>query len=242
MGFKLGSARKGSSSRLNAQANVALIVSSAIQPPPALGSALGGGYFVGQISTTGSGIADYNLVIAPKSSGQSGSQLVYKNALTATAGATSQVDGAANTADIVADGNSTVYPAAHYCNDLVIGGFSDWYLPAFNELEICYYNMKPDTNSNNTSYGTNPNSIPARESNYTAGNPARTTLTDWQFNQYPGPVGAECFVYNGSFYWASTKGTSNANASAQRFQTGTQYANTYKTNGGYVRGMRKVAV
>jgi hypothetical protein len=158
-------------------------------------------------------------------------------------GATSNVNGAQNTADLVADGNSTVYPAAHYCNDLVIGGFTDWYLPAWNELEICYYNMKPDTNSNNTSWGANTNAVPARASNYTAGDPARTPLTDWQFNQYPGPVGAECFVYNGTFYWSSTCSTgTNTSAKAQRFQTGTQYNFTYKTNGGYVRGMRKVAV
>jgi hypothetical protein len=240
MGFKLGSARKGSSSRLNAQANVALIVSGAIQPPPALGSALGGGYFGGQISTTGSGVANYNLIIGPKSSAQGASTVVYKNANTATPDAASDVDGAQNTAAIVAHGNSTVYPAAHYCNDLTVGGFSDWYLPALNELEILYYNFKPDSTNNTTSYGINANSVPPRASNYTTGIPARITLTDWQFNQYPGPVGVECFLYNAGAYWSSTT-AGNLGAKSIRFQQGTQYQG-YKTNASYTRAIRKVPV
>jgi hypothetical protein len=37
---------------------------------PDIGAAYQGGFFAGQISTAGNGIADYNLVIAPKSSGR----------------------------------------------------------------------------------------------------------------------------------------------------------------------------
>jgi hypothetical protein len=37
---------------------------------PAIGAAYEGGFFAGQISTAGTGVADYNLVIAPKSSGE----------------------------------------------------------------------------------------------------------------------------------------------------------------------------
>ena len=33
-----------------------------------------GGFFAGQISTAGNGVADYNLVIAPKSSGENSSK------------------------------------------------------------------------------------------------------------------------------------------------------------------------
>ncbi len=117
--------------------------------PPAIGSALGGGFFAGQISTAGNGIADYNLIVAPVASGES--TLKYKNANTAVPGADSVIDGPQNTADMVADGNATVYPAAHFCNNASIGGFTDWYMPAKNELEICYYNLKPTTAANNTS-------------------------------------------------------------------------------------------
>jgi hypothetical protein len=44
---------------------------------------------------------------------------------------------------MVADGSATVYPSAHFCNNLTVGGFTDWYMPAKNELEVCYYNLKP---------------------------------------------------------------------------------------------------
>jgi hypothetical protein len=84
-------------------------------PPtlPAIGSAFGGGYFAGQISTAGNGVADYNLVVGPVASAESSSKQ-WKNAQTATTGADSVINGPQNMADMVADGNSTVYPAAHF--------------------------------------------------------------------------------------------------------------------------------
>jgi hypothetical protein len=97
-----------------------------------IGQAFEGGFFAGQIGV--SGTATHNLVVAPLSSGQTTN--VWKNANTTTPGADSDIDGPQNTADMVADGNSTVYPCAHFCNDAVIGGFSDWYMPAKNELEV----------------------------------------------------------------------------------------------------------
>ena len=195
-----------------------------------IGSAFGGGFFAGQISTAGNGIADYNLVVGPLASAQSG--LSWKNANTATAGADSVIDGTQNTADMVADGNSTVYPAAHFCNNLVIGGFSDWYMPAKNELEVCYYNLKPTTTSNNTSSGINANAVPARASNYTSGTPAQTSSADFK------DTGAEDF--NSATYWSSTENSASY-ASVQNFNNGAQF--TYFKNGTYrVRAIRRVAV
>ena len=49
--------------------------------------------------------------------------------------------------------NNASHPAAQFCEGLTIGGFSDWYMPARNELEICYYNLKPTTQNNNTGGG-----------------------------------------------------------------------------------------
>tara|TARA_R110002126_G_scaffold34819_2_gene107547 strand:- start:1233 stop:1916 length:684 start_codon:yes stop_codon:yes gene_type:complete len=203
-------------------------------PLPAIGSAYGGGFFAGQISTAGNGIADYNLVIGPVSSAQSGI-VKWKNANTATAGADSDINGPQNTADMVADGNSTVYPAAHFCNDLVIGGFSDWYMPAKNELEVCYYNLKPTTTANLTASGINPNAVPARASNYTSGDPAQTSATDFK------DTGTEDFVAD--YYWCSTEFTAT-NARLQYFLDGLQGHGT--KDGVYapsrVRGVRRVAV
>ena len=199
---------------------------------PVVGSAFGGGFFAGQISTAGNGIADYNLVVGPAASAQT-STIQYKNANTATPGTNSLIDGPQLTADAVADGNATVYPAAHFCNDLVIGGFSDWYLPAQNELEVCYYNLKPTTQSNNTTYGINVNAVPARASNYTTGNPAQTTATDFR------STGAEDFLLTNR-YWSSTKiGTTSVRA--QYFTDG--YGGEYgKVNTFNLRAIRRVAV
>jgi hypothetical protein len=200
-------------------------------PPPVIGQAYGGGFFAGQISTAGNGVADYNLVIGPVASAESASKL-WKNASTTTAGADSDIDGPQNTADIVADGNATVYPAGHFCNDLVIGGFSDWYLPAKNELEVCYYNLKPTTTVNNTSSGTNTNAVPSRGSNYTSGTPAQTSVTDFK------DTGAEDFA--GNAYWTSTENFFTT-AVLQTFYDGRQYSGT-KTVSYRVRAVRRVAV
>lgn len=198
--------------------------------PPAIGSAFGGGFFAGQISTTANGVATHNLVIGPLSSGQT--QLAWKNANTATSGADSNINGPQNTADMVADGNSNVYPCAHFCNDASIGGFSDWYMPAKNELEVCYFNLKPTTNSNNTNSGINPNAVPARASNYTAGNPAQTSAAAFQSG------GAEPFA--ATFYWSSTE-FSATGARFQDFFNGYQTSNN-KFDSYRVRAVRRVAV
>jgi len=208
-----------------------MVARTLVAPVPVIGSAFGGGFFAGQISTAGNGIADYNLVIGPAASADT--LKIWKNANSDTVGADSDFDGAANTANIVADGNSTVYPAAHFCNDLVIGGFSDWYMPSKNELEICYFNLKPTTTSNNTSRGTNANAVPARASNYTAGTPAQTSATDFQ------STGAEDFALD--YYWTSTQSAASK-AWLQTFNDGGQDPDTPKNNTFHVRAIRKVAV
>ena len=196
-----------------------------------IGAAFGGGFFAGQISTAGNGIADYNLVIGPVASAQNAS-IKWKNANTTTTGADSVINGIQNTADMVADGNATVYPAAHFCNDLVTGGFSDWYMPAENELEVCYYNLKPTTENNDTSTGINANAVPARASNYTSGTPAQTSATDFK------STGAEDFATVN--YWVSTE-TGIKYGGCKNFNTGA-FPIQYKNNNLSVRAIRRVAV
>ena len=114
-----------------------------------------------------------------------------------------------------------------------IGGFNDWYLPAKNELEILYYNLKPDTTANVTSSGINPNSVPARASNYTAGSPAQTTNTLFQSG------GTQAFsTANG--YWSSTEySSSTTSAWRQSFNDGLQNFDGTKSNTGYARAVRR---
>jgi len=194
---------------------------------PAIGSALGGGYFAGQISTAGNGIADYNLVVGPAASAQIGSKQ-WKTANTTTAGTTSVIDGPTNSTNM----NNASHPAAQFCEGLTIGGFSDWYMPAKNELEVCYFNLKPTTTSNSTSSGINANAVPARASNYTTGTPAQTSATAFK------DTGAETFL--NADYWSSTENSATTSW-YQALNNGQQSSNN-KTNSIYVRAIRRVAV
>jgi hypothetical protein len=197
--------------------------------PTVIGEAFGGGFYAGQIGV--SSVATHYLIVGPIASAQT--NLAYKNANTATTGADSNIDGPQNTADMVADGSSTVYPAAHFCNDLSTGGQTDWYMPAKNELEICYFNLKPTTTSNNTSSGINSNAIPARASNYTSGAPAQTSAA-----AFVTATGAEAFVAGN--YFSSTE-FSATQAFIQHFNFGYQYGYN-KAFSTRVRAIRRIAV
>ena len=208
-------------------------ITTPIAPPGVIGSAYQGGFYAGQIGV--SGVATHYIVVGPLASAQNTS-IKYKDANTAVAGADSVIDGPQNTADMVADGNATVYPAAHFCNDLVIGGYSDWYMPAKNELEICYFNLKPTTTNNNTGSGINPNAVPARASNYPMfGPPTQTAGVGFA------GAGAEAFSAGATYYWSSSE-FSAVIAWAQTFLDGTQDNGSGKTNNLRVRAIRRVPV
>jgi hypothetical protein len=123
-------------------------------------------------------------------------------------------------------------PAADFCTGLTIGGYSDWYLPARFELDIAYYNLKPTTASNSTSWGINDCSVPKRTVNNTAGDPAQTSVSAFQ------STGAEPFVT--AFHWSSTE-VSATGARDLRFTDGAQSSFT-KTNVQNVRAFRKLAL
>jgi hypothetical protein len=106
-------------------------------------------------------------------------------------------------------------------------------MPAKNELEVCYFNLKPTTTSNDTGSGTNTNAVPSRGSNYTAGTPAQTAATDFQTGN------TEAFA--ASVYWSSTE-TFASFAFDQAFNTGGQDNFGNKSSSFYVRAVRRVAV
>jgi hypothetical protein len=194
-------------------------------PPLVIGQAYGGGYYAGQIGV--SGVATHNLVVGPVSSAQN-SSIQWKTANTTTAGTSSVIDGPANSAAM----NNASHPAAQFCEGLTIGGFSDWYMPAKNELDVCYFNLKPSTASNNTSSGINTNAVPSRSDNYTAGTPAQTSAADFQTG------GPEAFAV--ARYWASTQ-FSAGYGWKQFFQSGLQNDGT-KTYLYSVRAVRRISV
>ena len=191
-----------------------------------IGQAYEGGFFAGQISTAGNSIADYNIVVGPVASAQS--NLQFKTANTG-GDPSSDIDGPANSAAM----NNAAHPAAQFCEGLTIGGFTDWYMPAKNELDVCYYGLKPGTEDNNASVGTNANSVPRRNSNYTTtGAPLQTSATNFRTG------GAE--AYSSNQYWTSTS-ASSVYAYRQIFYAGSG-GYSYKTNSKNTRAIRRVAV
>jgi hypothetical protein len=206
--------------------------------PNNVGLPVEGGYFAGLISHTANGVATHALIVAPRATGASGPGYTlttgyqWKTSNTTTLGTTSSFNGAANTAAMVTAGIAS-HPAAQFCVNLSIGGYTDWYLPARYELDIAYYNLKPTTASNNTSWGINDYSVPKRTANNTAGNPAQTSVTAFK------NTGAEPFV--DSSHWSSTE-VSSVYAWELFFGNGFQTSTFTKGSEFRVRAFRRIAL
>ena len=204
--------------------------------PAVIGEPFGGGYFAGFISHTADGNPTHALIVAPRLEGATGTgytlttMLAWKTANTTTAGTTSDFDGSANTAAMVTAGIAD-HPAANFCKNLSIGGFTDWYLPARYELDIAYFNLKPSTDANSTSWGTNIYAVPQRNINWTTTYPAQTALT--AFN-----TTAEAFVADK--HWSSSE-FNTSNGWFVNFDFGNQ-SNLCKTTGTRVRAFRRIAL
>jgi len=167
---------------------------------PAIGVPYGGGFVAGYISVAGNGVADHMLIVSPKASGET--LLAWDTVGGATTGFTSLIDGPTNSAGLAALGAR--YAAATFCEGLTINGYSDWYLPASNELEVAYYNLKNVTQANyigGGNKGNNANAVPPWEpvsTTYTAARPAQTTVDAFKVG------GVEAFA-DGSYFWSSSE-------------------------------------
>jgi hypothetical protein len=205
-------------------------VTPAIPPPTVIGQAYEGGFYAGQIGV--SSVATHYLVVGPVASAQNSSRR-WKTSNTSTAGTSSVIDGPSNSAAM----NDASHPAAQFCEGLTIGGFSDWYMPAKNELEVCYFNLKPTTDANTTfpsGSGINPNAVPSRGSNYPSGGPPTQTTAA----AFIVTTGAEAFTADS--YWSSTEYSSTY--AWQQYFSGGKQAYNIKADSIRVRAIRRVAV
>lgn len=166
-------------------------------------------------------MARHRVIVAPKASGEHAG-ITLKNANSALPTACQTLtEGFASTQAMRDADTSTVYPAAHWARNLNIGGRTDWYIPARDELELCWRNLKPVANNNyvtadrptgasfnyanNGSYGDtanthglNNNSAPTGAA-YTAAVPAQTAATAFRTG------GAEAYEFGTAYYWSSSE-------------------------------------
>jgi hypothetical protein len=230
---------------------------------PTPGAALGGGYFGGQILDG----TVYNLIVAPVTSGalngQNGgaspSAIQYKTSASAdvpSATVQNQVYGGLTTDLFKARAAHPVFstfingatgPNAGAFNLATggagggtgIGGFNDWYLPAVNEIEILYFNLKPSTAINNSGQGINPNAVPARASGYNgsgppAVGPAQTTSALFQDG------GAQAFTTANAYVTSSEFSGDPQYVERKQFDDG-GLINTNKNGSVYARAVRRIS-
>lgn len=120
-----------------------------------------------------------------------------------------------------------------FCDNLTAGGYSDWFMPNRYQLDICYFNLKPTTESNNIGM-INLYAVPARGGYNTAGNPPQTTAVAFQSG------GTESFA--AEIYWSGTISFPNTdNAWGQRFNNG-QVADFPRIFGFWARAIRLIPI
>jgi hypothetical protein len=206
-------------------------------PPTVIGQAYGGGYYGGKINVSGT---QYYLLVADKTVGEAYQKTwgVYGTSTSAN----SIIDGPTNSATLAALGSA--YEAATFCETLNTGGYTDWYLPAKDEIQVLYYFLKPGTDDNDTAFGSNAYAVSPQpvSTNYTAGSPAQTSATSFR----TGASSQEFAVSPGTGkYWTSTQysGFTSQLVWCQRSTTGGQPAQTKNSfSDMYTRAIRRVAV
>jgi hypothetical protein len=210
--------------------SIASATSSSYLITPTIGVAMQGGFYGGKINVSGT---QYYLIVAPKASGEGGG-IAWNPSTGTDSGITSAINGPTNSASLAA--LSSNYQVATVCEGLTIGGYSDWYLPAINELEVLYYFLKPSTTANITSVGSNANAVSPEpiSTNHTSGSPAQTSAGI-------GFRAGETNAFNLYYYWSSTE-SSTFTAWFHDFIDGNQIANNKQFTGAYYRAVRRVAV
>ncbi len=198
--------------------------------------------------------ARWKIVLAPKATGDFGGILWKISNTDGPVETRTLTNGKAATAAMIAAGDASTYPlawTAKVLNDAALNGYADWYIPALDELELVWRNLKPVTNNNVTTRpsasvayvrdanyaqspgfnGSNLHSDPVGAA-YTSANPAQTPIAAFASG------GAEAMVND--WYWSSSE-FSTYYGWGQVFSTAYPGYQDYgnKSNAGRARAVRR---
>ena len=120
---------------------------------PKIGEAYKGGFYLGDITDNGT---KYRIIVSPKSV-EGRAKWRSSSAPNTTMGVTSLTDGPGNTTKLTAIPG--VHLAADYCANLSVNDYTDWYLPAYDELKQMYTNHAAKPFATNNGFASRDSSI-----------------------------------------------------------------------------------
>jgi len=196
-----------------------------------------GGYFGGQIKIF-AGQDDgtlplvdtiYNLIVSPVATGEA--QPSWKTTDTLDL-PTSTFNNSYYGKPASDAGNDSAHGAFQFCRSLNIGGYTDWYLPAWREIAIIYSTLKPTAQGNWIFGPGNPNAVPPSGA-WTSTYPVQTTSALFKAG------GGQSF-YTAQQYWTATQIDFEY---VQGYQLSDGKLRTTNKAGtpGYARAIRRVA-
>lgn len=168
------------------------------------GAEVEGGFFAGVVVVNG---LKYGVVVSPKTRGEFADEWGNPGEKIE---ARHLSDGLANTQAMAAADSKIATQAL----GLDINGFQDWYIPARDELELIYRNLKPTPQQNWCTFrdGENPSSVPVGIL-YTDESPGQTSVDDFRAGRGE--------AMDPAWYWSSTQSSADY-AFVQHFYDGCQ--------------------
>jgi hypothetical protein len=190
------------------------------------GAPFAGGFFAGTLNVNGQLSV---LIVAPKATGDI--EGAWNDSYNLVSGAFSYCDGRANTLAMAEAGSEL----AKAVLALDIDGFADWHIPAQDELELMYRNLKPSDYENSLygRSGVNASATPATYA-YTPESPTQTQADAFRAG------GAQAFEE--AWYWSSTQHADDPGCAwMQSFSDGFQYSGL-KSNRNRARAVRRLVI
>lgn len=206
--------------------------------PTRIGQRAPGGRFAG-IMRIGKRV--HAIVIAPK---WTETYCFWRTNNSLTTGPCSRNDGLANTRAM----DPSEHPAAKYCLSLGVDGCNDYYLLAYDELEVCYRYLKPGLCKNFVNWASLNKFLKTPESGFKLPNQSSIPLGNVYTDTNPKQTVVIAFckrnseAFNNGWYWTSTASSEIATrALTWGFIEGVYYEG-YQHSEALVRAARRIYI